>query len=132
MQNPLLTFEYRIPFDQIRADHVEPAIDALLSDSQNGLDAMVGDVEPRTYDNTMERLDSFSKQLEYAINIVRHLEGVANTPELREAYNAAQPKVAAFFASLPLNDRVWTAIKAYARTDEAAHLERTRGRYLKK
>ncbi len=132
MTNPLLTFEYRIPFDQIRAEHIEPAIDTLLERAKASVDDIAAPFEPRTYDNTMQPLDSFSAQLEYAINIARHLEGVVTTPELRAAYNAVQPKVSAFFAGLPLNAALWTAVKAYAATPEAATLSGARARYLKK
>lgn len=131
-QNPLLTFEYRIPFHQIRPEHVEPAIDALLADAQQSVAAIAGVEGARTYDNTMGRLDSFTRQLEYATNIVRHLEGVATTPELRASYNAIQPKVTAFYGTLPLNEHLWKAIKAYAATPEAASLDGARARYLKK
>jgi oligopeptidase A len=132
MTNPLLTFEYRIPFDRIRPEHVEPAIGSLIEQAQKSVDAIASHEGPRAWRNTMEPLDSFSQQLEYATNIVRHLESVATTPELRAAYNAVQPKVTAFYGSLPLNERLWNAVKAYAATEEAARLEGARARYLKK
>ncbi len=40
----------------------------------------------------MQRLDHLTERLEYAMQIVRNLEAVATTPELRAAYNAAQPQ----------------------------------------
>jgi oligopeptidase A len=132
MANPLLSSDYRIPFDQIRAEDVEPAIDELLAAAESDLDRLIADESPRTYGNTMAVLDSFTERLEYAMNVVRHLESVATTPELRAAHNAVQPKVAAFYASLPLNEGLWKAIKAYAATDEAKHLDPTRARFLKK
>src|SRR3974390_2179402 len=132
MTNPLLSFEYRIPFDQIKPEHVEPAIHALLEASRRDVESIASSEEERTYENTMGRLDSFGKQLEYAINIVRHLESVATTPELRAAYNVVQPQVSAFFASLPLNEGLWNAIRTYASTADAAALRGARARYLKK
>lgn len=132
MTNPLLTFEYRIPFDRIRAEHIEPAIDTLIERARAAVEAIALPRDQRTYDNTMQPLDSFSAQLEYAINIARHLEGVATTPELRAAYNAAQPKVSAFFGGLPLNAGLWAAVKAYAASPAAATLQGARARYLKK
>jgi oligopeptidase A len=130
--NPLLAFEYRIPFDQVNPEHVEPAIDELLAQAQQRLDAIINREEPRTYANTMQTLDDFTDRLEYAMNVVRHLEGVATTPELRTAYNAVQPKVTAFYSSLPLNEGLWNAIKAYAATPEARALNGARARFLKK
>ena len=132
MPNPLLTLQYRIPFDKVKATDVEPAIDELLADAQASVDALASDSGPRTYANTMQVLDDFTNRLEYAMNIVRHLEGVATTPELRAAYNAVQPKVAAFYSSLPLNEGLWNVIKHYSLTDEAKSLVGARARFLKK
>src|SRR5579883_755024 len=130
--NPLLAFEYRIPFDQVKPEHVEPAIDQLLADAHKRLDDIIRCPAPRTYANTMQALDDLTIQLDYAMNITRHLEGVATTPELRAAYNAVQPKVAAFYSSLPLNEELWKAIQRYAAGDEARSLTGTLRRYLTK
>lgn len=132
MMNPLLTFEYRIPFHRIVPEHVQPAIGTLLERARAAIDEIGSYDGPRTWKNTMQPLDSFSKQLEYASNIVRHLEGVATTPELRAAFNAVQPEIAAFYGSLPLNERLWNAVQAYAATADAAALRGARARYLKK
>jgi oligopeptidase A len=66
------------------------------------------------------------------MNVVRHLESVATTPELRAAYNAVQSKVSAFYSSLPLNEGLWNSIKWYASTDEAKALTGTMKRFLTK
>jgi oligopeptidase A len=102
--NPLLQVEFEIPFDQIRAEHVEPAVAELLSDAREQLDRLTSDPAPRTFANTMEPLDALTERLDYAIGISRHLEGVATTPAVRAAYNAVQPQVSEFYSSLPLNE----------------------------
>jgi oligopeptidase A len=132
MPNPLLSNEFKIPFDQIRSEHVQPAVTELLADCQVRLDTILAAPEPRTYENTMAALDSISERLEYAVGVTRHLESVATYPELREAFNAIQGPVTEFFSSLTLNEHLWNAIKAYAATDEAKHLTGARQRYLKK
>ena len=38
--NPLLDINFQIPFDGIRAEHVEPAIDELLADARARLEAI--------------------------------------------------------------------------------------------
>jgi oligopeptidase A len=73
-----------------------------------------------------------TERLEYAMNVVRHLESVATTPELRAAFNAVQPKVSAFYSSLPLNEGLWKAIQHYASTAEARSLTGAMKRYLTK
>ena len=132
VDNPLLHFQFQIPFDQIRVEHIEPAIAELLRDARERLEALISDGSPRTFENTMLRLDRFTERLEYAMGIVRHLESVATTEQLRAAYNAVQPEVTAFYSSLPLNQKLWEVIRNYSETDDAKRLEGTRRRYVKK
>jgi len=132
VQNPLLEVEFRIPFDQVRPEHVGPAVQQLLRSCQEQIDQLAACNEPRTYLNTMTVLDTATEGLEYAMTIVRHLESVATTPELRQAFNAVQPEVTAFYSSLPLNEGLWHAVQSYAQTEEAKQLTGTRKRYLKK
>ena len=130
--NPLLQIQFQIPFDQISAANVEPAIDELLRDTRAELDRLISDQEPRTFASTIQRLDNLTERLDYAMQIVRHLEGVATTPELRAAYNAVQPKVSEFYSSLPLNDALWQAVLSFSRTVEAHRLTGPRKRFLQK
>jgi oligopeptidase A len=101
--NPLLQIQFQIPFDQIHAENVEPAIEELLEDARQELDGLTAEPGPRTFANTLQRLDHLTERLDYAMQIVRNLEAVATTPELRAAYNAVQPKVSEFYSSLPLS-----------------------------
>jgi oligopeptidase A len=80
----------------------------------------------------MLALDELAEPLDYAMGIVRHLESVATTPELRSAFNAVQPPVSAFFSGIPLDEGLWKSIKAYAASPEAALLEGARRRFLQK
>ena len=130
--NPLLEVRFQIPFDQIRADHVEPAISELLRQTRERLDRLTSDPSPRTFANTMDLLDTLTDPLDYAMGIIRHLESVATTPELRAAYNKVQPEVSAFHSSLPLNEPLWNAVKSYSQAEEAKNLTGARKRFLEK
>ena len=52
-------------------------------------------------------LDAATEPLDEAMAVVRHLESVATYPELREAYNAVQPEVSAFYSGIPLHAGLW-------------------------
>jgi oligopeptidase A len=133
MQNPLLSQRYGIPFDEIRAEHIQPAIETLLASSKAELEEIAATPPgSTTYANTLDRLDHFTQPLEYAMNIVRHLESAATSPELREAHNAIQGPVAEFYSGLPLHEGLWKVIKDFAGTDEAKSLTGARQRYLRK
>jgi oligopeptidase A len=130
--NPLLNLSFRIPFDQIRAEHVRPAVAELLRDARHRIDALAADPQPRTFDNTLTTLDAITEPLDEALAVVRHLESVATYPELREVYNAVQPEVSAFYSGIPLHTGLWQAIRSYSATGEARALDGTRRRFLTK
>lgn len=130
--NPLIGIQFRVPFDRIRAEHVDPAITRLLSDARSGLAALAAETGPRTFENTMRALDHLTEPLDYAMAVVRHLESVATYPELRAAFNAVQPRVSAFYTGIPLDAGLWQALKNYAATPEGATLSGERRRYLTK
>ncbi|MCB9570048.1 MAG: M3 family metallopeptidase [Myxococcales bacterium] len=130
--NPLLTIDTTIPFDSIRAEHVEPAMASLIADARAAIRAIADDAAPRTYASTLQALEDATEPVEVAITIIGHLESVATTPELRAAYNAVQPEVARFFSSIPLDDGLWRALRAFAETDEARGLTGARARLLGK
>ncbi|MDX1979920.1 MAG: M3 family metallopeptidase [Bryobacteraceae bacterium] len=130
--NPLLEIRIPIPFDQIQAGHVEPAIDQLIAESQSNIDAIASASGPRTFANTLHALDEATEDLDYAVSLVRHLEHVTTYPELRAAHNAIEPKTSEFYSMIPLHEGLWKALREYAATEEAAGLTGVRKRYLEK
>src|SRR5580704_12806075 len=135
--NPLLTVEFRIPFDRIRAVDVQPAIAELLSQARARLEMIAkqpsaGRPGERTYQNTMDALDRLTEPLDYAMGVVRHLESVATYPDLRAAFNAVQPEVSAFYSGIPLNHELWQGIKTFAATPEGQAVSGERRRFLDK
>jgi oligopeptidase A len=130
--NPLLSVQFRVPFDRIQAPDVQPAVTVLLRDARERLEALASSPGDRTFENTMRALDLLTEPLDYAMGIVRHLESVATYPELRTAFNAVQPDVSAFYTGIPLHQGLWKSIKRYAETSEASSLQGTRQRYLRK
>ncbi|RLB42263.1 MAG: M3 family peptidase [Deltaproteobacteria bacterium] len=132
MRNPLIQLGFEIPFDMIEAAHVEPAVEALLADSRAAVDAIVASDELRTYANTLGSLEDATEMLERAMTVVGHLESVATTDGLRDAYNVTRPKVSAFWSELAMNDGLYQAVRAFAETDEARALPPTEKRFLDK
>jgi oligopeptidase A len=131
-ENPLLSIAFHIPFDRIRAEHVEPGIRELISQSQSSVDQIVHDEAPRSFDNTMLALEKTTDNLDYALGLVRHLESVSTTPELRAAWNVVEPEASAFYSQIPLNEGLWKQLQRYSATDDAGSLQGTRQRFLKK
>jgi oligopeptidase A len=130
--NPFVQVEHPIAFHLARAEHVRAAVAALLEEAQARLSAVESDASPPSYDSTLGALERVTERLGRAMGVISHLESVATTPELREAYNEVQPKVSAFYSSIPLSSAVFRRLQAFARSDEAARLDPTRARFLEK
>lgn len=130
--NPLLQIRFDVPFSEITAAHVEPAVDELLARAREAIEAIATSSEPPTYDNTLGELERSGLGLEYAMGIVGHMESVVTSDALREAYNAVQPKVAEFSSSIPLHAGLWRRLQALAATEGAKDLDAVRKRHLDK
>ena len=132
--NPLVHEQFHIPFHEITAAHVEPAVAALLATAEAELQAIVELPEgtPRTRANTLDAFEEMGRGLEWAMGVVGHLESVATSPELRAAYEAVQPDVSAFSSRVYQEPRLYAALREFAGTEEAAQLDPTRARLLHK
>jgi oligopeptidase A len=130
--NPLLADTFLVPFHAIRPEHIEPGIRTALAEAQLQVDAVAADAAPPTWANTVERLDRAVEVLARRVAPAGHLMAVVETPELREAYNAVLPEMSAFWSRLPLDERLWTRLRAFAETGEARTLTGLRRRHLEK
>lgn len=134
--NPLLKADFVIPFDRIEARHVVPGLREALDLAKERLAALVDEPatgsRPLTYDNTLGALDELTEGLAQPYGLVGLLNGVANTPELRAAFNQVQPEVVAFFAQLSSDQRLHDLLKRYSETEEGRALTGVARRHLTK
>jgi oligopeptidase A len=114
MNNPLLDFTDLPLFDKIRPEHVAPAVDTLLQESNAALDSVTAPDFPADWTGIARVLDVATEKLGRAWGTVSHLNSVADTPELRAAYNEALPRVTEFWTRLGADERLYTKYKAIA------------------
>ena len=110
--NPLLDFTHLPRFDAIRPEHVQPAVDALLSHANAALETVTADAYPAQWSRMAAVLDVATERLGRAWGAVSHLNAVADTPELRAAYNAVLPLVTEFWTRLGADERLYAKYKA--------------------
>jgi oligopeptidase A len=115
--NPLLQTSGLMAFDAIAPAHVAPAIDEVLAQCDAALERAVSADVATDYDAMSAVLDVATERLGRAWGAVSHLNGVADTPELRAAYNEALPKVTAFHTKLGADERLYAKYKAIAAAD---------------
>ena len=85
MSNALLDFSDLPLFDQIRPEHVAPAIERLLAESETALSAAVAPELPADWTTLSRTLDVATERLGRAWGAVSHLNAVMDTPALRAA-----------------------------------------------
>ena len=112
MTNPLLDFTDLPLFDKIKPEHVSPAVDALLADAESALQTVTAPDFPADWNAISKVLDVASERFSRAWGAVGHLNAVADTPELRAAYNEAMPRVTAFWTRLGSDERLYAKYKA--------------------
>ncbi len=112
MNNPLLMASPTPLFDQIRPEHVAPAIETLLAQAQGALETVTAAGFPAQWSAMATTLDVANEKLSMAWGAVSHLNSVADGPELRAAYNAALPLVTEFWTRLGADERLYAKYKA--------------------
>jgi len=112
MTNPLLDFSGQIAFDRITPADVAPAVDQLLERADAALETVTQPGYPADWSAIARVLDVATEELGRAFGAVSHLSSVADTPELRAAYNAALPRVTAFWTRLGADERLYAKYKA--------------------
>ena len=112
MTNPLLDFSGRPLFDRILPEHVGPAMDELLAKAEAALEQVTAPDFPASWSEIARVLDVATENFGRAWGAVGHLNSVADTPELRAAYNAAMPRVTEFWAGLGADERLYAKYKA--------------------
>lgn len=112
MSNPLLDFHDLPLFDQVRPEHVAPAMDELLGQADQALAQVTQADFPADWNGIAKVLDVATERLGRAWGVVGHLNSVADTPELRAAYNEALPRVTEFWTRLGADEKLYAKYKA--------------------
>ena len=128
--NPLLDFSDLPRFDAVKPEHVTPAISSLLDENRAVVARLEAPMDKVTWDNFVVPLDDATERLGRAWSIVGHLNAVADTPELRAAYNENLPKVTEFWTELGQNLVLFDKYKALKADSEYAGLTAARKKII--
>lgn len=112
MTNALLESSSLPLFDRITPADVGPAIDTLIERAQAALDTVTAPDFPADWNAIAKVLDVATEKLGMQWSAVSHLSSVADSPELRAAYNEALPKITEFWTKLGADERLYAKYKA--------------------
>jgi oligopeptidase A len=116
---PLLVGQGIPAFDAITPEQVGEAIPALLSELNESLSALEASFEQRLsesdalrWDEVMDPLHRLGERLRWSWGVVSHLNGVCNTPALREAHQQQQGSVVQFGNRAGQSRPIYRALEA--------------------
>jgi oligopeptidase A len=119
MTNPLLTFGHGLPdYSAIQPQHIQPAIQELLKQAQSAVDHSLAPSTPCTWLDLVEPLESATESLGRSWGVISHLNSVADSPELRDAYGVMLPEVTAFWSALGQNLDLYKKYKSLSESKE--------------
>jgi oligopeptidase A len=109
--NPLFAFGKPPRFDQVRAEHVEPAITELIRRQNEGLAALERTIKP-TWQGSVAALRRLVEPLGFAWAVVEHLMSVRNSDALRDVQGRMQGEVVASFTRIGQSEPIFRALTA--------------------
>src|SRR5882672_8984980 len=126
--NPLLDFSALPRFQDLKPEHVTPAVDQLLAEGR-ATTAAVTHASP-TWDAFVAPLEDANERIARAWGQVSHLHAVMDSPALREAYNANLPKITQYWTELGQNQALFEKYKALRDSPEFAQLSKARRKII--
>ncbi|MGA2187652.1 MAG: M3 family metallopeptidase, partial [Steroidobacteraceae bacterium] len=106
MNNPLLQFESLPAFDRIEAAHARPALEKVLADNRARLAELTAQQAP-TFATLVASVEELSYRLSRVWSPIGHLNAVANSAAMREAYNECVPLLTAYSSELGQNSALY-------------------------
>ncbi|HRN80861.1 M3 family metallopeptidase [Nitrosomonas europaea] len=100
MKNPLLDFSTLPRYEEIRNEHITPAMDELLRDCRAVVNRVKNATESPDWQDFVQPVVDANERLSRAWGQIAHLNAVMNNPELREIYNANLPRITQYYAEL--------------------------------
>ena len=110
--NPLLYLAGLPKFNEVKPEHVSPAIDSLLAEGRALIESLATSNVAPTWENFALKLEDLSEKISRAWSQVGHMNAVVNSPELREAYNENLAKLTDYSSDMSQDERLYAKYKA--------------------
>jgi oligopeptidase A len=129
--HPFLDEGFHVRWSTLVPEAVEPDIRHALAIAKANLDAVCA-VTPAeaTYETTFGAFEKASDALNLGWGRLNHLDSVCDEPAQRAALNAMLPEVSEFYASIPLNEKLWAVLKAFGESAGVADLPAVKKRFV--
>lgn len=111
LKNPLIEPGELPAFNQIRPQHIQPAIERLIGQNRAAVSQLAA-LPKHDWNNLIKPLELMNDKLDRAWSPVRHLNSVKSSPELRDAYNACLPLLAEYSTEISQNQTLYAGYRA--------------------
>jgi len=120
MTNPLLEEHLLPPFSSITPEQVVPAIEQRLNTNRERINQLLAELKGKTptWTSFVAPLEEWDDELSKAWSPVGHLNGVLNSDELRDAYNACLPLLSQYSTEIGQNRDLFDAYQALRNSAE--------------
>lgn len=122
MSNPLLNFIGLPKFNEIKPEHVSPALDSLLSEGRQTIDVLANNNDVPSWHSFALKLEDLDEKISRAWSQVGHMNAVVNSPELREAYNINLTKLTDFYSDMAQDERLYAKYRTIQASAEFKNL----------
>src|SRR3984957_19249610 len=121
VNNPLLELESLPAFGRIEAQHARPALEKVLAENRLRIQELTAQPNP-TFASLVIPVEELSYRLSRVWSPIGHLNAVANSAQMREAYNECVPLLTAYSSELGQNTELQAAY-AYVLEHEGSTFE---------
>lgn len=128
-QNPLIDYNGLPQFSQIKPEQIKSTIESLVDSGRATIKRLMAEKTQYTWKNLVDVLEEEDDRLEKAFSPISHLNGVAQTPELREAYDACLPLLSEYGTEVGQNQALFAAYQQI-QENEGATLSQAQRKYL--
>jgi oligopeptidase A len=129
--HPFLADEFHVRWSTLVPEAVESDIRKGLADAREAIEGICAqDLENLSYEGTYGALEEATRGLDRGWGRLQHLDSVCDEPKQREALNAMLPEVSEFYASIPLNERLWQVLKTFGTSQAMPGLDEVRRRFV--
>ncbi len=110
-QNPLLQSFDTAPFSKIKNKHFKPAFEQTIADARAEIDAITGNADVPTFENTIEPLEFAGQQLDRISSIFFNLNSAETNDEIQAIAQEVSPLLSEFGNDITLNEALFKRVK---------------------
>jgi len=109
-------------FDKMDLEALKPALETGMAKSLDEIDAIAGNPDPPTFENTIIAMEGSGRELDRVFSYWGIWRSNRSTPEFREVQNEMVPKLSEYRTKIIQNKKLFARIKAVYEGDEMKSL----------